>query len=93
MSKAFWWYSGNPLTTRIDWTPSTAISVASRLTVTVFQDGSRDGETRHAELVQVAETLWRVGHDVLTSNQLTGTVTDRNGVVTGQWTYTPTAPS
>jgi len=91
---ASWWYSGNPLTTRIDWRPSSPfITPTPRLTVTVYQNGTRDGETRHAELVQVAETLWRVGHDVLTSNQLSGTVTDRNGVVTGQWTYTPTAPS
>jgi hypothetical protein len=65
----------------------------SRLTVTLFQDGTRDGETRHAELVQAAEMLWRVGQQVLTSNQLSGTVTDRNGVAAGTWTYTPTAPN
>ena len=91
---ATWWYSGNPLTTRIDWRPSSPfIAPPARLMVTVYQDGLRDGETRHSELVQAAEMLWRIGHEVLTSGNLSGTVTDRNGVVTGQWTYTPTAPN
>ena len=84
--------AGNPMTTRIDWTPaSLPFVITIRLTATVLQDGTRDGQTQHAELVQAAEMLWRIGHDALTSNQLSGTVTDRNGVVSGSWTYTPTA--
>jgi len=88
-------YTGNPLTSRIDWTPIqiSGSTFPFLLSVTVYQNGSRDGETRHSELIQAAEVLWRVGHDVLTSNALSGTVTDRNGAVTGKWTYTPTAPS
>jgi hypothetical protein len=87
-----WWYSGNPLTTRIDWKP-TVVVAAPRLSITIFQDGTRDGETQHSELVQAAEMLWRVAQAVMTSNKLSGTVTDRNGVVTATWTYNPTAPS
>jgi hypothetical protein len=67
--------------------------VAVRLEATVYQDGNRDGGTQRAELVQAAEMLWRIAHDVVTSNRLSGTVVDRNGVATGHWTYTPTAPS
>ena len=88
-------FGGNPLVTifvlRAFGTP--APPVVTRLSVTVFQNGLQDGETRHSELVQAAEMLWRIGHDVLTSGNLSGTVTDRNGVVTGQWSYTPTAPN
>jgi len=69
------------------------LAMTVRLQVQIAQDGSRDGETRRSELVQIAEMLHRIGHEVLTSNQLSGTVTDRNGVVTGTWVYTPTAPS
>jgi hypothetical protein len=68
-------------------------TMATRLSVTVDQDGFNDGQTRRSELVQAAEMLWRIAHDVVTSNQLSGTVVDRNGVPTGHWTYTPTAPS
>ena len=89
---ATWWYSGNPLTTRIDWRPgSSFIAPPARLMVTVYQDGLRDGQTRHSELVQEAEMLWRIGHDVLVSGALSGTVLDRNGVAAGVWTYHPTA--
>ena len=90
-----WYFGGNPLVTLFNFrafgTPIPPSVV--RLAVTVYQDGLRDGETRHSELVQAAEMLWRIGHEVLTSGNLSGTVTDRNGVVTGQWTYTPTAPN
>ena len=80
----------NPVVTIINFSP-TVVGGVARLAVTVYQNGVFDGETRHAELVQAAEVLWRIGHDVVTSNQLTGSVTDRNGVVTGVWVYTPTA--
>jgi|SRR5215472_7275903 len=87
-----WWYSGNPLTTRIDWKPAFVGSLP-RLSITIYQDGTRDGQTQHAELIQAAEMLYRVAHEVITSNQLSGTVTDRNGVVTAAWAYNPTALS
>jgi hypothetical protein len=67
--------------------------MATRLSVTVYQDGLRDGETRHAELVQAAEALWRISNALVSTGALNGTVVDRNGVATGVWTYTPTAPS
>ena len=58
------------------------------LMVKVYQDGLRDGETRHSELVQAAEMLWRIGQEVLTTEVLSGSVLDRNGVAAGEWSVT-----
>jgi hypothetical protein len=66
------------------------VVVAVRWQVTVDQDDSGDGG---AELVQAAEMLWRIAHDLQTSDRLSGAVVDRNGVATGLWAYTPTAPA
>ena len=77
----------------VDLTGAMVVQMVTRLSVTIDQDGLRDGETRHAELVQAAEMLWRIGNALVSSGALTGTVLDRNGVATGHWTYTPTAPS
>ena len=70
-----------------------SVVVTTRLTVTIDQDGTRDGGTRHAELVQAGEMLWRVTQQLISTGTTTGTVLDRNGVPTGHWTYFPTAPS
>ena len=66
---------------------------AQRLSVTIDQNGADDGQTQHAELVQAAEMLARVAAAMVGSMATSGNVTDRNGVTTGHWTYTPTAPS
>jgi hypothetical protein len=41
--------------------------------------------------VQAIEALERVAQAVLTTQATSGNVSDRNGAVTGHWTYTPTA--
>ena len=65
----------------------------NRLVVTILQDGLKDGQTRRAELVQAYEMLLRCGQQAASTGALTGTVVDRDGVATGSWVYTPTAPS
>jgi hypothetical protein len=60
--------------------------------VTVDQGAAgKDGATQRSELAQAIEALERVAQAVLTTQALSGNVSDRNGAVTGHWTYTPTA--
>jgi hypothetical protein len=66
--------------------------MATRLTVTIDQDGTRDGGTRRAEVIQAGEMLSRVAAQLISTEATTGSVLDRNGVATGHWTYFPTAP-
>jgi hypothetical protein len=65
--------------------------VPTRLTVTIDQDGLRDGQTQRAERIQALEMLWRCGQALASTTALSGDVADRNGVVTGHWNYIPTA--
>jgi hypothetical protein len=80
---------------RGQWFPTSSVPVPGtvRATVTVNQHGKDDGETRNAERTQAAETLFRIASAMVSTQALTGTVTDRNGFVSGSWTYTPTAAS
>jgi hypothetical protein len=63
----------------------------TRLTITIDQNGKLDGETKRAELAQAAEATERVLQALVTTQALSGTVTDRNGTATGHWTYVPSA--
>ena len=63
----------------------------TRLTVTIDANGVKDGETRRAEVVQAVEALERVAQALASTHATSGTVTDRNGVPTGHWTYVPSA--
>jgi hypothetical protein len=64
----------------------------TRLSVTIDQGAAgKDGETRRAELVQAVEALERVAQQLIATQATSGNVSDRNGAVTGHWTYTPTA--
>jgi hypothetical protein len=66
--------------------------MATRLTVTIDQGAAgKDGETRRAELAQAVEAVERVCQALLTTQATTGSVSDRNGAVTGHWTYVPSA--
>jgi hypothetical protein len=65
--------------------------MTTRLTISVDQSPGKDGETRRAELVQAAEAVERCVQQMVTSNATSGTVTDRNGIATGHWTYVPSA--
>jgi hypothetical protein len=51
-----------------------------------------DGETQRAECTQIAEMLERVANFVQSRQATSGTITDRNGLSTTSFTYTPTAP-
>jgi hypothetical protein len=64
-----------------------------RLTVMVAADGLRDGETQRAERSQAVEQLFRVITALVSTQALSGTVKDRNGVATASWVYIPTAPN
>jgi hypothetical protein len=77
-----------------EWFPtsSTPVPGTVRLTVAISQNGKDDGETRRAERTQAVEALYRVAYAMVSTQALTGSVTDRNGVATGSWVYTPTAP-
>jgi hypothetical protein len=65
----------------------------TRLSITIDQNttGGKDGETRRSELVQAIEAVERCVQQIVTSNALSGTTTDRNGVATGHWVYTPSS--
>jgi hypothetical protein len=65
----------------------------TRLTITIDQNttGGKDGETKRAELVQAIEAVERCAQAVLTTQATSGSVSDRNGTLTGHWVYTPTA--
>jgi hypothetical protein len=78
-----------------NWFPTSSVPVPGtmRLTVTISPNGKDDGETRRAELSQAVEALYRVAQKMVSTQALTGSVLDRNGVATGHWTYTPTAAS
>jgi hypothetical protein len=66
--------------------------MATRLTVTIDQGAvGKDGETRRAELAQAVEAVERVCQALLTTQAISGSVSDRNGAVTGHWTYVPSA--
>jgi hypothetical protein len=80
---------------RGQWFPTSSVPVPGtvRLTVTITSSGSDDGETRRAERTQAVEQLYRVATAMVSTQALTGTVKDRNGMATASWTYTPTVPS
>jgi hypothetical protein len=65
----------------------------TRLTITIDQNttGGKDGETRRAELVQAAEAVERCVQQMVTSSATSGSVSDRNGALTGHWTYVPSS--
>jgi hypothetical protein len=63
---------------------------AVRLTVTVNQEGSKDGETKNSECLQCAYVLALVAESLVGTQAQTGTVYDRNGLP-HTWEYTPTA--
>ena len=64
----------------------------TRLSITVDMGAAgKDGETRRAELVMAADAVERALQVALTTQATSGNVSDRNGAVTGHWTYTPTA--
>jgi hypothetical protein len=64
----------------------------TRLSITVDMGAAgKDGETRRAELVMAADAVERALQVTLTTQATSGNVSDRNGAVTGHWTYTPTA--
>jgi hypothetical protein len=77
------------------WYPisSTPVPGTVRATVTINPNGSDDGGTQRAERSQAVEQLYRIITAMVSTQALTGSVTDRNGVATASWTYTPTAAS
>jgi hypothetical protein len=77
------------------WYPTSSVPVPGtvRLQVTVSSDGLRDGETSRSQRQKAVEALYRVANVMVSTQALTGTVTDRNGAPTASWTYTPTASS
>ena len=73
--------------------PVVAPLLPVRATVQIDQAGGNDGPTQRSELGQAVEALWRVAEEMVSTQAITGDASDRNGLSTGHWTYTPTAPS
>ena len=76
-----------------NWFPISSVPVPGtmRLLVEIFPEGHNDGGTRRAELAQAVEVLWRVAAAMVSTQAVSGMVTDRNGLLAARWTYTPTA--
>ena len=80
---------------RGQWFPasSTPTPGTIRLTVSISPNGGDDGGTQRSERGQAVEMLWRVANAIVSSQALSGSVKDRNGVATANWSYAPTAAS
>jgi hypothetical protein len=64
--------------------------MATRLTVTMTTSIT-DGSTRCSECSQMAAMLERLANVLGSTHNTSGTISDRNGLPTLTWTYTPTA--
>jgi len=78
-----------------NWFPISSVPVpgTERLTVTIQIDVAHPLPSRESEKVAAVEQVYRIAAAMVSTQSLTGTVSDRNGLTTGHWTYTPTAAS
>lgn len=68
--------------------------MANGLVVTITQPaGNKLNLSQRAECVEYADLLMRLCQKLITTNQASGTINDRNGLGNLTWVYTPIAPS